>query len=153
MVVCPGQTPLVLICGSWCQTSLYIRAAHTFSACELRIKWPSQNDLPTTKMQNLTFLFTMYVQVPCIPAWAHIAQHNTINYVHFWSLPEFTLMTCTEWNQPGRHSPDSSCRQPASSTLPNDHQSWWNGTLTSWSSCVKRPTHINKWSRIMQSRR
>ena len=46
------------------------------------------NVLPTTNMQNiclliniLRILFAIYVNVPCIPTWAHIAQHNTIDYV------------------------------------------------------------------------
>jgi len=46
--------------------------------------------LPTTKMQNiylliniLRIIFTLHIGVPFIPAWARIAQHNTINYVHF----------------------------------------------------------------------
>jgi len=38
----------------------------------------------------------MYIAYPHEPI-----VHNTITYVHFLSLPDFTLMTCTEWNQPG----------------------------------------------------
>jgi len=49
-----------------------------------------QNDIATRKMQNkyliiniLRIIFTMCVDVPCIPTWAHIAQRNIIKYVHF----------------------------------------------------------------------
>lgn len=48
---------------------------------------------------------------------------------------------------------DAYLQNPSSSTLRNDGQSWWNGTWTWWSSCGKRLTHKNKWSRIIQSRR
>jgi len=42
----------------------------------------------------------MYVDVPCIPYPCESILHNTINYVHLLSLPNSTLMSCTEWNQP-----------------------------------------------------
>lgn len=35
----------------------YSRGAHTFLACELVLKWQSQNDLPTIKMLNI-FIYT-----------------------------------------------------------------------------------------------
>jgi len=35
------------------------------------------------------------------PHEAHIAQHDTINDVHFLSLSGITLITYTDWNQPG----------------------------------------------------
>jgi len=38
----------------------------------------------------------MYVDVPRKPTRAHIAQQNTINYVHFLSLPDLALTTCPE---------------------------------------------------------
>jgi len=81
---------------------VYLRGAHTSSSCKLLIKWTS--DLPTRKMQNiylliniLRILSTMYVGVPCIPTWAHLAQHYLCTFL---PLPDFTLITCTEWNQP-----------------------------------------------------
>jgi len=52
----------------------------------------------------LRILFTMCVDIPCNLAVAYRYEpilHNTIIYVHFLSLPVFTLVTCTEWNQPG----------------------------------------------------
>jgi len=62
------------------KTLIYSKGAHSFSAL---IKWISQNDLPTTKMQNkdlikniLRIIFAMFVDVPCIPTRAHVAQHN-----------------------------------------------------------------------------
>ena len=52
-------------------------------------------------------------------------QLNTFIYGHY---P--TLMTRTEWNQPGCHSLDSDCWQSAPRKLQKDPQSWWNGTWT-----------------------
>ena len=36
---------------------VYCRGAHTFSACKLLLKWPSQNDLPTLKILNIYYLY------------------------------------------------------------------------------------------------
>lgn len=37
----------------------YSRGAHTFLACELLTKWPSQNDIPTRKYQNVHLFITL----------------------------------------------------------------------------------------------
>jgi len=61
------------------------RGDHTFSAGELLIKWTSQNDLPTTKIQNIYLLINILriyfnicwcIPSPCLLTWAHVAQHN-----------------------------------------------------------------------------
>ena len=54
--------------------------AHTFSAYELLLKWPGQNDLPVLKkmlnifMYWVYFVYTIYIRVPCITASTFTAQ-------------------------------------------------------------------------------
>jgi len=41
-------------------------------------------------------MYVVYLAYPHAPI-----LHNAINYVQFLSLPDFTQMTCTEWNLKG----------------------------------------------------
>lgn len=62
-----------------------------------------------------TWFFLQYILFPQPePVWLDMCMFG-----HY-----LTLMTCTEWKQPGLHCPDSSCWLPASHRLPND-LSWW----------------------------
>lgn len=95
---------------------LLIRGSHTWSACNLPIKWPSQNDVPSIKMQNLN----LFMNILSILYLYNICWCTLQNYMNPYYL---ALMTCSKWNQPGIHSLNSSCWELASSTFPNDHQS------------------------------
>lgn len=94
-------------------------ASHFFSK-RAAYKMTSESHLFTKTMQNIS----LFINILTILYMYHVnwctlhncnepinTYNNTINYIHFLSWPEFTLMSCTKWNQPGMHSPGSSCWQ------------------------------------------
>ena len=79
--LCPTRGPVEdFVRPSWTFSFLcmYSRGAHTFSACELLLKWPCQNDLPTTKMQNI-YLFSNVLRIICTYNVCWCTLHNQMS--------------------------------------------------------------------------
>lgn len=79
-----------------------ISCAHSFSACELLMKRPSQNDQPITFIYYIYLFILVYVDVCCITA--YVAPHNTFLVLGYFPLLVSSRIVHEVWTLPqGQH--------------------------------------------------